>query len=324
MSSDFLKKKLRSILPEKFEQFVADIWAQYGYRTKVTSPGPDRGVDVRATREFPYPRTEVIQVKRYDEGNPVSSPDVQQYSALRKQEDADLALIVTTSRFTDEAKEIASALGVEILDVDQLVSTVTTDNHYQLLADYAPVTDTAGHRLPIEVMTDKIIESTGLKHPVEVRDSLRSFFESQSDSTIDTQMTLNAFGEQGGWEETTVVRWSSEPSLSTEEIADALLRDADRYKLGSPTTKNVALRAAISEIIDEQLRPAPNEMTASELADWFIETFDKELLPAAHEHPEHSRDKAERIIDTMESVAVNRLRVGEALERADQRDELRY
>lgn len=317
MTSEFLKTKLRSIPPDEFEQFVADIWAQYGYQTEVTSPGKDRGVDVRATRKFPYPRTEVIQVKRYGQENPVSSPDVQQYSALRKQENADLAIIVTTSRFTTEAKEIASDLGVEILDADGLVSTVSTDDHYQLLADYAPINDTAGHRLSLEPMVDDLVESTGLENPVAVRDSLRSYFDSHpSEPSIGAQTTLNAFTDQGGWNQTTILRWRSKPSLSASEIADALLRDADRHKRGDPAIKNVAVRAAISKILEEQIRPSPDEMSAPELAKWFIESFDEEQISAVLEHPEEARETAEEIIDTTDSVAVNRLRVAEELEQA--------
>ncbi|WP_435180441.1 restriction endonuclease [Halorussus sp. AFM4] len=317
MASEFLKEKLRSIPPNEFEQFVAAIWAQYGYQTKVTPPGKDRGVDVWATREFPYPRTEVIQVKRYGQGNSVSSPDVQQYSALREQENADLALIVTTSRFTSEAKEIASDLGVEILDIDRLVSTVSTDGHYQLLAKYAPINDTAGHRLSLEPMADSLVESTGLNDSVAVRDSLCSFFESHpSEPSTDTQATLHAFTEHDGWSQTTRVRWDSKPSLSVPEIADSLLGNPEQYKRGTPTTKNVALRAAISKILDEQIRPSPDEMSASELAKWFIETFDEEQIPVVVEHPKDARERAERIIDTTDSVAVNRLRVAEKLEQS--------
>jgi hypothetical protein len=325
MTSEFLKAKLRSISPAEFEQFIADIWAQYGYQTEVTSSGPDRGVDVRATREFPYPRKEVIQVKRYSQGNPVSSPDVQQYSALRKQEDADLALIVTTSRFTREAKEIASDLGVEILDVDRLVSTISADDHYQLLAKYAQVTDTASHQLHFESMADDLVASTGLEHPIEVRDSLHSFFASHSsEPSIEAQSTLKAFTDQDGWECMTIVKWTSKPSLNAGEIADSLLTNANQYKRDTPTTRNVALRAAISKILNEQIRPAPDEMSTAELSKWFIETFDETLVPAVQEYPEHARERAEEVIDTTDSVAVNRLRVAEELERAHERDELRY
>ncbi|WP_434530223.1 restriction endonuclease (plasmid) [Haloarcula sp. NS06] len=319
MTSDFLKAKLQSISPDEFEQFVADIWAQYGYQTEVTPPGPDRGVDVNATREFPYPRKEVIQVKRYGQGNPISSPDVQQYSALRTQENADLALIVTTSRFTSEAKEIASDLGVEILDGDGLVSTISTDNHYQLLAEYSPVMDTAGHRLPLESMADELTESTGLDDSVEVRNLLRSFFESHpSEPSIETQATLTAFTEQDGWKQTTVVRWPSEPSLSAAEIADSLLQYSGQYRQGIMTVKKAALQAAISAILDERIWTAPAEMSASELAKWFVETFDEEAIPAVVEYPEAARERSEEIIDTTDSVAVNRLRVAKELEEAYQ------
>lgn len=325
MPSDFLTEKLRSIPPDEFEQFVADVWAHYGYRTEVSEAGPDRGVDIEATREYPYPRTEVIQVKRYGEDNPVSSPDVQQYSALREQEDADLAVVVTSSRFTEDARAIASELGVEIVDADRLVSTVSADDLYHLLAEYAPVTDTVSQRIHLESMADEIVESTWIEAPELVRDSLLEVFRSHpSDATVVPMKTLEAYSEGGGWERSTTVRWQGEPSLDAESIVDDLLEGPEGYERGTPTTKNVALRAVISKILDDQLRTQPADMSTSELAKWFVEDLDDDLVPAVDEDPGHARDRAEQTIDTTDSVAVNRLRVAEELETAYEHDELRY
>lgn len=325
MPSDFLKEKLRSISPGEFEQFVAAVWAHYGYQTAVSEAGRDRGVDIVATREYPYPRKEVIQVKRYGEDNPVSSPDVQQYSALREQEDADLAVVVTSSRFTEDARAVASELGVEIVDADRLVSTVSADDLYHLLAEYAPVTDTVSQRIHLESMADEIVESTWITSPVAVRDSLREIFQSHpSDPTLGVQATLNAFSDNEGWEESTTVRWQGKPSLDAESITDDLLEKPEGYKRGVPTTRNVALRAVISKLLDDQLRTQPADMSTSELANWFVEDLDDDLVPAVDEYPDHARDRAEQTIDTTDSVAVNRLRVAEELEAAYEHDELRY
>lgn len=119
-----VKEELRNLDPYKFEKFVASIWEEQGYSTKVKSQSRDAGVDIIATENDPYPRKVVIQVKRYDEGNRVGSGEVQRYQALRPQENADEVVIVTTSDFTTAARNRSEDLNVKLVNGDRLLNII--------------------------------------------------------------------------------------------------------------------------------------------------------------------------------------------------------
>lgn len=118
----FSLEELRSLDPYEFEHFVADLWDAKGYTTTVSDASGDRGIDVIA-RDESADETVVIQAKRYDEGNHVGSPEVQQYGSLKMQDPyPDRVIIVTTSDFTDQASEIAADIGVELVNGTSLVT----------------------------------------------------------------------------------------------------------------------------------------------------------------------------------------------------------
>lgn len=105
--------------PDAFEDYVARLWERRGWETAVTTGTRDRGVDVRARRDWPYTETEAIQAKKYS-NTTLRSHEVQQYAALRKQEDVDKVVIVSAGDVTDPARDRADELGVKIVDRDRL------------------------------------------------------------------------------------------------------------------------------------------------------------------------------------------------------------
>lgn len=100
---------------ERFERDVARWLQEEGFRTELTSRTNDRGIDVIAQKGG---RSYAVQAKAYSAGNRVGSNTVQKVSGLLTRPDIDGALIVTTSSFTSEAKEVANNRGVELLSVD--------------------------------------------------------------------------------------------------------------------------------------------------------------------------------------------------------------
>ncbi|GGJ09552.1 hypothetical protein GCM10008995_19290 [Halobellus salinus] len=108
----------------RFEEFVADLWAEMGYRTTVRQQSGDGGIDVLARKRGPGGATEAIQAKRYEESTTVGGPDIQQYFAMKYQEGADEGLIVTTGRFTNPAEDRAAELGVGLVDGHDLVRLI--------------------------------------------------------------------------------------------------------------------------------------------------------------------------------------------------------
>jgi len=124
-STSQLREALQSMGGYEFEHFVADLWSRQGWTTEVSQKSSDRGVDITAvSNDGGFETTAVIQAKRYGAGNQVGSTEVQQYASLRRQEDADLAIIVTTSSFSRQAESLANDLNVKLVDGDGLAKLV--------------------------------------------------------------------------------------------------------------------------------------------------------------------------------------------------------
>ena len=104
--------------PDTFEELVADAFEVRGYDTRVTQRSNDKGVDVVANGPN---GTIVVQAKRYQTGNKVSSPTVQQIAGAATQWGADRAAIATSSSFTDPAQKAAAQTDVELLDGHDMV-----------------------------------------------------------------------------------------------------------------------------------------------------------------------------------------------------------
>lgn len=123
--------------PIQFEHFVADLWSAQEWNTRVTGEQNDRGVDIVATRDSPIPEKHLIQAKRYGPNNSVGSPDVQQYSSLKRQEPGtDVVTIVTSGRFSKQAEGIAQDLNVKLIDGDDLYNLVRSNDLFKIVESY--------------------------------------------------------------------------------------------------------------------------------------------------------------------------------------------
>lgn len=132
-----LKQKLQSMDEYDFEHFVADLWEEMGWDCEVSTGSNDKGIDVRARKTRPYDQKVLIQAKRYSDGNKVGSPEVQQYYSLKDQEEnVDKVLIITTSSFSRNAKQLADSLNVKLIDGDDLVDLVDQEDANGLVTEY--------------------------------------------------------------------------------------------------------------------------------------------------------------------------------------------
>lgn len=121
----------------QFEHLIADLWEGQGWNTRVTSSSNDRGIDVIAERGSPFYQKQLIQAKCFSRNNTVGSPDIQQYSSLRHQEEnVDAVVVVTTSSFSRQAKEIANDLNVKLVDGHTLYEMVSEYGGENLLEQY--------------------------------------------------------------------------------------------------------------------------------------------------------------------------------------------
>jgi restriction system protein len=132
-----LKAALQQMDPYEFEHFVADLWERMGWQTDVSTESADEGVDVIARKDVPYEQVTLIQAKRYGPNTTVGSPDIQQYASLKKQYDGvDKVAIVTTNEFTQQAQDLADRLNVKLINGDDLVELIVSNEAAELVVEY--------------------------------------------------------------------------------------------------------------------------------------------------------------------------------------------
>ncbi|EDY45637.1 restriction endonuclease [Streptomyces sp. SPB074] len=107
---------LTALAPDAFEEAVADLCRRDGCRdVEVVGGAGDLGADALATA--PDGRRVVIQCKRYAPTHKAGSQDLQRFGGTCwTVHAAQLALVVTTSTFTDPAAEYAEACGIRLID----------------------------------------------------------------------------------------------------------------------------------------------------------------------------------------------------------------
>jgi hypothetical protein len=133
---EFLSQ-LQKIDAHEFERFIADLWELQNWDTLVTTGTDDGGIDIIAEQSTPFPKKQVIQVKRYEPSNSVGRPDIQQYASIRQERtDVDTVVVVTTGRFTDEAEDIATDLNVKLIDGEKLGKLIASLGAVQIARSY--------------------------------------------------------------------------------------------------------------------------------------------------------------------------------------------
>lgn len=125
-SASQIETYLGGVDPYEFERLVAKLWEKRGYRTEVTSRSQDRGIDIIAEQDNPIKQKILIQAKAYSEENKISSNEIRKYATLYRQEDdVDRVVLVTTSGFTTQAKELAQDLDVDAIDRENLIESIS-------------------------------------------------------------------------------------------------------------------------------------------------------------------------------------------------------
>lgn len=131
--------RLKQTTPRQFEEFVADLWRDRGWNAEVKEKGADGGIDIIATRDGVVGQRMLIQAKRYTGSNKVTAGDIREYAGVRNREiDADSIAIVTTNEFTRNAREEAAEMNVKLIDGDDLLDILESNNAMHILDEYAP------------------------------------------------------------------------------------------------------------------------------------------------------------------------------------------
>ena len=127
--SDELLSRLKKISPAFFERIVVELLVKMGYGGSRADAGKaigrsgDGGIDGIIKEDKLGLDVVYIQAKRWD-NNPVGRPDVMQFAGALQAQRANKGIFITTSRFTDDARNYVSKIGSKIvlIDGEQLTS----------------------------------------------------------------------------------------------------------------------------------------------------------------------------------------------------------
>jgi hypothetical protein len=118
------KSHLLALTPRQFEEFMANLFKHLGYSVELTKPTRDGGVDLICVRsEHGIPFRLAVEVKRYQEGRPISVQMVRSFVGANEQFEANKLVYVTTSSYTAPAMSFADNYASQLLllkDYDQI------------------------------------------------------------------------------------------------------------------------------------------------------------------------------------------------------------
>ena len=120
---------IRALSWEQVEQLAVDLLEHKGWVARRTQPGADKGIDTFATQTTENGEREaIVQVK--DWKNPVGRPVIQQTIGAATGRAISEIFVITTGRFTSDAKEEAELFRqshknvCELWDSDDLITTI--------------------------------------------------------------------------------------------------------------------------------------------------------------------------------------------------------
>lgn len=118
---------LYRVKDRKFEEIVAEVFINLGYEVELTKQTRDGGRDVIATKcvdGLTY--MIVIECKHYNPNRKVSVSLIRELSAVRNDNKANKALLVTSSSFTKDARKYADESNslIELIDFNKLIEMI--------------------------------------------------------------------------------------------------------------------------------------------------------------------------------------------------------
>jgi restriction system protein len=118
-----LLTRLKKCSPSFFERAVVELLVKMGYGGSRSDAGKaigksgDGGIDGIIKEDRLGLDVVYIQAKRWD-SNPVGRPDVMQFAGALQAQKANKGIFITTSRFTDDARNYISQIGSKIVLID--------------------------------------------------------------------------------------------------------------------------------------------------------------------------------------------------------------
>ena len=129
--SYFIQQKLdelRAMSPSEFEDFLVWLFTQYGFTVKKTARQGDHGVDLVLYKDG---KKYAVQAKRFKEGQNIGEPMLREFYGSFEDYDAQAGYFVTTSDFTQPAREWAARRRgrLHLINGDKLIDMVRSLKH---------------------------------------------------------------------------------------------------------------------------------------------------------------------------------------------------
>lgn len=120
-NKEWTQADLLEFTPREFEELLAVCWRDFRNAAVTTQGSQDRGIDL-IIRTSDGARL-AVQAKRYSQSNPVGIATIQRTAGLTTEFDIDRSVVVTSSKFTQQAKNSATSIEeIIIVDGEQLCS----------------------------------------------------------------------------------------------------------------------------------------------------------------------------------------------------------
>lgn len=114
--------RFQGVDPAEFEDFIAYLFRENGYEQVQTSYSADFGADLIVKKEGVKT---AVQVKRYFELHKVGITDINQIIGAQQYYRCEQALMITTSSYTPEARNLAKDAGVILWDWHRLEKAIS-------------------------------------------------------------------------------------------------------------------------------------------------------------------------------------------------------
>ena len=123
---EYNRNRIKNMSHREFEFFVADIFENLGFSVKITKATRDGGKDIIATKSDPIPYTLIVECKHWGEDHKVDVSVVRSVYGVQVATHANQSVIVTSSKFTKDAREFAEEQKtlMTLWDIDDLLNLV--------------------------------------------------------------------------------------------------------------------------------------------------------------------------------------------------------
>jgi HJR/Mrr/RecB family endonuclease len=113
---------IHALSGQEFEHVIKALLTEMGFQAELTATTGDGGIDLIAKLDKPFIGGRYLfQCKRYSDGNMVGASEVRDFYGAVMVDRAIKGIFITTSDFTNQAKEFAKQSGLELVNMPKLI-----------------------------------------------------------------------------------------------------------------------------------------------------------------------------------------------------------